>query len=213
MGRVLSNSQLLAKKYNTAAFTGPWLESFGKPELRGAWFMWGASGQGKTSFLLQLARYLAMEWNERVAVVSLEQGDCKSFQNQWARAGMMDCGKKVQLWIDFDLAELRAKIEGNSRAPHVIIIDSINYMPTLTLKAAQALLRDNPNRLFIFNGHAKGDEPTGEVGSMMRFHADVKIRVEGYKAFFSSRFADADHGNKPFVIWPEEANKYWAEKV
>ena len=103
MGRVLSNSQLLAKKYNTAAFTGPWLESFGKPELRGAWFMWGASGQGKTSFLLQLARYLAMEWNERVAVVSLEQGDCKSFQNQWARAGMMDCGKKVQLWIDFDL--------------------------------------------------------------------------------------------------------------
>lgn len=213
MGRVLSNSQLLAKKYQTAAFTGAWLESFGKPELRGVWFVWGVSGQGKTSFLLQLARYLVMEHHLRVAYISLEQGDCKSFQNQWARAGMADCGKQAQLWIDFSLEEIRAKIQGNGRAPHVVIIDSINYMPSLSLKEAQKLLRDNPNRLFILNGHAKGEDPKGEVGSMMRFHADVKVRVEGYKAFFSSRFADAEHGNKPFVIWAEEANKYWADKV
>jgi hypothetical protein len=212
MAKVLSNGQLLAKRYATADFTGRWLDSFGKPELRGTWFVWGGSGQGKTSFLLQLAHYLVVEHDLRVAYLSLEQGDCKSFQCQWARAGMVDCGNRVQLWIDFSVADLREKLN-NRRAPHVVIIDSINYMATLSLKGMSALLRDYPRTLFILNGHAKGEEPKGEIGTVMRFHADVKIRVEGYKAFFSSRFAGDGHGNEPFTIWAEGANRYWAEHV
>lgn len=213
MGRVLSNSQLLAKKYATADFTGVWLDSFGKPELRGVWFVWGGSGEGKTSFLLQLAKYLITAFRLRLAYVSLEQGDCKSFQTQWARAGMVDCKNLAQIWTDFSYDELENKMKGNTRPPHVVIIDSINYMPTLTIKTVQQLLKNHPNKLFILNGHAKGEEPKGEVGSMMRYHADVKIRVEGKKAFFSSRFADTEHGNEPYVIWAEAANEYWADKV
>lgn len=212
MAKVLSNGQLLAKRYATADFTGRWLASFGKPELRGTWFVWGGSSQGKTSFLLQLAHYLVVEHDLRVAYLSLEQGDCKSFQSQWARAGMVDCGNRVQLWIDFSVADLREKLN-NRRAPHVVIIDSINYMATLSLKGMSALLRDYPRTLFILNGHAKGEEPRGEIGAMLRYHADVKIRVEGYKAFFASRFAAAGHGNEPYTIWPEGANRYWAEHV
>ena len=109
--------------------------------------------------------------------------------------------------------ELEAKMKGNTRPPQVVIIDSINYMPSLTIKTVQQLLKNHPNKLFILNGHAKGEEPKGEVGSMMRYHADVKIRVEGKKAFFSSRFADTEHGNEPYVIWAEAANEYWADKV
>lgn len=50
MGRAISNKNVLTAKFEVAEFDGAFLASFGKPELRGAWIVYGGSGSGKTTF-------------------------------------------------------------------------------------------------------------------------------------------------------------------
>lgn len=48
MAKAISNKNVVNAKFKVADFTGKWLASFGKPELRGAWIIYGESGGGKT---------------------------------------------------------------------------------------------------------------------------------------------------------------------
>ena len=42
-------------KKKTIPFTGAWADAFGNPERKGVWFVWVQSGNGKTSFIMQLS--------------------------------------------------------------------------------------------------------------------------------------------------------------
>lgn len=79
MRRAISNKNVIQAKFETAPFTGEWLASFGRPELRGAWIIYGGSGCGKTTFVMQLCKYLTTFG--RVAYNSLEQGLSLSLEN------------------------------------------------------------------------------------------------------------------------------------
>mgnify|MGYP000320329112 CR=1 FL=1 len=46
-------------KKETLKLTGAWAEAFGEPERIGVWFIWGNSGNGKSSFVMQLCKELA----------------------------------------------------------------------------------------------------------------------------------------------------------
>ncbi len=83
--RALTVKEVLKQKKRTFAFKGEWKEAFGEPERTGVWFIWGNSGNGKSSFVMQLCKYLC-EF-ERVAYDSLEEGDSLSIQNAVVRAG------------------------------------------------------------------------------------------------------------------------------
>ena len=72
MARAISNRNLYDAKFEVAEFTGKWLESFGKPELRGSWLIYADSGAGKTHFALELIKYLS-RFVDRVAYDTLEQ--------------------------------------------------------------------------------------------------------------------------------------------
>ena len=58
MGRAISNKNVLTAKFEVADFDGAFLASFGRPELRGAWIIYGGSGCGKTTFVMQVCKYL-----------------------------------------------------------------------------------------------------------------------------------------------------------
>ena len=47
----------------------------------------------------------------------------------------------------------------------------------------------------------------------IRYDADIKIRVEGYKAFATTRYEDSDkgEGGQDYTIWEQGAREYWAE--
>ena len=70
MKRALNVRDILSKKYETFPFEGKWREAFETPERTGVWFIWGASGNGKTSFVMQLCKELCKY--DRVAFNSLE---------------------------------------------------------------------------------------------------------------------------------------------
>ena len=78
-------------------------------------------------------------------------------------------------------------------------------LPGMSYKEYQDLRDSFPNKLFVFISHADGRNPKGDVGKSVRYDANVKIYVEGYKAFPQSRYG----GGKAFTIWQEGAERYW----
>jgi hypothetical protein len=197
-------ADILKYRPKVLPFEGEWLESFGTPELGGCWLIWGNSGNGKTRFTLQLCKYLARFG--RVAYCSLEEGLSLSFQTAIRSVGMQDVSRRFVMLDKVSQRDLRARLEAK-RSPDVVVIDSVQYSG-LDKDSAKALVDDFPRKLFLFISHAEGRLPAGRTASAIRFHAGVKLHVEGYRISAPvSRFKDG--ACAPFTIWSEGAERYW----
>jgi hypothetical protein len=214
MSRAISNQNVLAARFETVEFAGEWLASFGRPELRGTWIIWGGSGSGKTTFTLMLCKYLANFG--RVAYNSLEQGLSLSLQKAWERVGMGEAGNSVILLNKEELPELRARLN-KRKSPEIIIIDSVQYLDGFNWASFKKLKREYPDKLFIFISQADraGKVPDGKLAGKIRYDAEIKIKVEGFKAFVTTRYEDAERGEggADFIIWEQGAAEYWAEQL
>lgn len=200
--RAISVNEILKKKFIEMPFVGEFKNSFGTPERSGVWIIWGNSGNGKTSFAMQVAKYLA--GFGKVAYNSLEEGPRKSLQMAVRRNNMQLVSKKFVI-LSEDIDALVKRLS-KKKSPDIVIIDSFQYTG-LTKTEYKTLKQAFPKKLFIFISHAEGKNPEGRPAKFVRYDADVKIRIEGYKAFFTSRFG----GGEPFTIWHEGASEYWAE--
>lgn len=214
MSRAISNINVLAARFETVEFAGEWLASFGRPELRGTWIIWGGSGSGKTTFTLMLCKYLANFG--RVAYNSLEQGLSLSLQKAWERVGMGEAGNSVILLNKEELPELRARLN-KRKSPEIIIIDSVQYLDGFNWASFKKLKREYPDKLFIFISQSDraGKDPDGKLAGKIRYDAEIKIKVEGFKAFVTTRYEDAERGEggADFIIWEQGAAEYWAEQL
>lgn len=213
MGRAISNINVLAARFEVAEFSGEWLASFGRPELRGTWIIWGGSGSGKTTFTLMLCKYLTNFG--RVAYDSLEQGLSLSLQKAWERVNMAEAGSNIVLLDKEELPELRERLS-KRKSPDIIVIDSVQYLDSFNVRALKKLKKDYPDKLFIFISQADKAEkdPDGTIAKKVRYDAEIKIKVQGYKAFVTTRYEDAERGEggADFIIWDQGAKEYWAEQ-
>lgn len=212
MGRAISNKNVLTAKFEVADFDGEFLASFGRPELRGAWIIYGGSGSGKTTFVMQVCKYLTRF--RRVAYNSLEQGLSLSLQKAWERVGMQEVGNKIILLNKEQLKDLRVRLL-KKQSPDVIVIDSVHYLRRFNMDQYQNLRDEFPNKLFIFVSHEKGGMPKGMMAQNKRYDSEIKIRVEGYKAFVTTRYevAERGEGGADFIIWEQGAQDYWVDKM
>ena len=176
--RVLTSSELANKKFKTYDFSEPhavygdkFHQAFGTPQTTGTWFVWGASGNGKTSFILQLADYLSSF--ERVLLVELEEGGLTT-QQAFQRVGIHH---NNNLWICFDdLETLNIRLKKH-KSPRVVLVNSFQYL-FKTYTEYQDLKKRFPNKLFIFISQARGRFPIGRPAVSCQFDADLKIWVE-----------------------------------
>jgi hypothetical protein len=198
--------------FDRAEFEGPWLASVGRPELRGSWIIYGPSAMGKTTFTLMLLKYLATF--DRCIYNSLEEGSSGALHSAWKRVGLAESGKNVLLCDREPVDELRARLKAR-RSQNIVFLDSLTAMPGFRRADYVSLMNDFPDKLFIFTAHEKRGLPDPSIAETVRRLSDVKIRVEGYKAFFNTRYMDAaaGEGGADYVIWPDGAEKYWAEKI
>ena len=212
MGRAISNKNVLTAKFEVAEFDGAFLASFGKPELRVAWIIYGGSGSGKTSFVMQVGRYPTRF--RRVAYDSLEQGLSLSLQKAWERVGMEEVGNRIILLNKESLKDLRLRLS-KKQSPDVVVVDSVHYWLGLKMSDYINLRNDFPDKLFIFVSHEKGGQPDGKLAQKIRYDSDIKIRVEGYKAFVTTRYevAERGEGGADFIIWEQGAQDYWVDKM
>lgn len=211
MAKALSNKNVCDANFKVADFDGRWLATIGKPELRGAWLIFGESGSGKTHFALELLAYLT-RFVDKAAYDTVEQGMSLSFQNSWNDANMAAVGNKVIVYNKEQIPALRERLR-KRKSPQVVVIDSITALTGFNRSTFASLMDEFPEKLFIFIAHEEGGKPYPAVARHVRKLSEVKIRVEGFKAFATTRFAMSEGGGEDFVIWPEGAAKYYAQII
>lgn len=205
MKRALTMTDMLRMKKEVYEFGGDWQTAFGRPERNGVWFVWGKSGNGKTSFVLQLCKELTKFG--KVAYDSLEEGDSLSMQNALIRAGMKDVAKRFVLLNNENMEDLSRRLKMR-RSPDIVVIDSFQYA-NMTLAAYTAFRERHKNKLLIFISQAEGNKPLGRTAGSVMYSAALKIWVEGYRAISKGRFI----GNQGYyTIWEERAAEYWGKK-
>lgn len=202
--RAKSVTEIYAKKRNILQFSGDWLPHIGNPEIKGSWFVYGHSGNGKTSYLVQMAKMLTQYG--KVWYNGLEEGDSESFRQALQRVGMETCGSKFQL-IEDTPEELKYRLSRRNRA-RFVIIDSLPLF-LKNIKQYLQLQEENKGVQFIYVGHAEGKKPEGRLGKKVEYLSFVKIWVQGFKAFPKSRYG----GIEPFVIYPKRAAEAWQDII
>lgn len=212
MGKAISNRDVVAARFETVPFDGEWLASIGRPELRGSWLVFGQSGSGKTTFALQLARYLSRFC--KVAYDTLEQGLSLSFQSAWVRTGMEEAGNAVMVLDKEPVAQLRQRLS-RRRSPQVVIIDSLTAMPGFTRKDYFSLVDGFPRKLFVFLAHERKGLPDPAIAETVRRLSEVKIYVEGFRAHVTTRYACPERGEgvSDYVIWKQGAEEYHLNNI
>lgn len=204
MRRAKSVSEILNTRIPSFPFEGDWYQAFARPERNGVWIVWGNSGNGKTSFVMQLCKYLCQFG--RVAYNSLEEGAGLTMQNTLIRFGMAKVNRRFLLLDNEPLEELSIRLK-RRKSPNVIVIDSFQYTQ-LTYKQYIAFKEMHRDKLIIFISHADGKVPLGRSAHSVMFDASLKVYIEGYRAFSKGRFMGP---TGQFDIWPEKALEYWGK--
>ena len=197
MKRAYSPKEIAKKTYKTLPWGGRWEESFGLPEESSVWFVYGASAQGKSSFVMQLA-YELTHYGQ-VLYLSYEEGVNQSFQERMLR---FDLDKK-QGWfrvVTSDTVEDLTERLKKRHSAKFIIVDSFQ-MAYWSYPETEALVKMFPKKSFIFISQVEKGQPTGKPARRLLYLADVKVRVQGFRAYCQGRF-NPDAGNS-FVVWEE----------
>ncbi len=186
------------RNFKTLPFTGEWFEHIGAPELSGSWIAWGKSGNGKTGYVLQVAKYLT-EFT-KVHYNTLEEGMRQSFKLALERTNIKSVPKGKFGFQAENYDGLVRRLE-MKRSANFIVVDSAQYFfKGMNIKHYFELLSMFPNKLFFFVSHAQGSEPKGKLADDIRYHSDVKIHVKDFVAEIqASRFG----GSSPYTIWEQ----------
>lgn len=201
MRRAYSVNNVLSAKFDVLKFEGVWREAIGCPELTGTWIIYGDVKNGKTSFAMQLARYLTKF--ERVAYNSVEEGLSLSISQAYRRNNLKDVSGRFLLLNKETVDELVTRLN-QRRSPGIVVIDSAQFWE-LTFKDYKRLKEAFPDKLFIYVSHCTGRQPEGKVAQRIYKDANVVFRIEGFKAFPVSRYG----GGREIIINSERASAYW----
>lgn len=202
--RGLSIDAFKRKRFKTIQLEDKWKSSIGpEVELSGSWIVFGDPGNGKTSFVLQLVQMLT--GHGKVAYDTLEEGDRFTFQKSIKRIKWTAIQQRRIIILKESISELRVRLR-KPKSANIIIIDSLQYS-LITKTEFMKLMDDFPEKLFIWISHTDGKRPKGAIGEWVWYAADVKVFVEGFKAFITSRY----EGLEPYIINEDRASQYWGD--
>lgn len=195
--RAYSPKEVLAKTYKTLPWGEKWSGPFGEVPANETWFISGISAQGKSSFVMQLAKELANYG--MVLYCSYEEGVSKSFNDRMKLFKMNEVQGRFRVITDDSFEDLMTRL-AKPKSPHFVIVDSFqeaefSYEQFKTMRARF------PAKSFIFISQEHKGQPMGKPAARLRFKAGIKIRVVGYKAFCQGRFT-GDPGSY-FTVWEE----------
>ena len=196
--RAYSADSVISMERELCEFDGKWLEAVGKPELKGTWCIGGLPKNGKTSFTMQLAKYLT-KWH-LVAYDSIEEGISASFAEALRRCRMDEVkASRFIVLNNEDIKDIECRLS-KRKSPKIVIIDSIQFLG-LNTETYLRWKKRFPEKLFIYITHLQGQYPEGKTALKIWRDSDVVIKVEGFRAYPTSRYG----GGKPITISEEKA--------
>jgi len=196
--RAYSADSVISMERELCEFDGQWLEAVGKPELKGTWCIGGLPKNGKTSFTMQLAKYLT-RWH-LVAYNSIEEGISASFAETLRRCRMDEVkANRFIVLNNEDIKDIECRLS-KRKSPKIVIIDSIQFLG-LNTETYLRWKKRFPEKLFIYITHLQGQYPEGKTALKIWRDSDVVIKVEGFRAYPTSRYG----GGKPITISEDKA--------
>lgn len=205
MKRAYSVTDATRIKHETIRLSKEFHDAYGEVESTGVWFIWGGSGSGKSSFVMQLAKELCR--HGRVIYNSLEEGVSLSFQNRLRLFKMEEVSKRFTI-VQEDATELSARLE-KPKSPNIVIIDSFQYFE-MNYAQYKKFKNRHKNKLIIIISQAEGKQPFDRTAKKVMYDASMKIHVEGHRATSKGRFFGKDKDY--FDSWPERAELYHGKK-
>lgn len=181
-------------------FSGEFEAVFSRPQDKGVWLIWGASGSGKSSFVMQLVAELGRFY--KVLYNTLEEDpEDDDFFERMERCGIESLKSNFHA-VQENYAELVQRLSKKQSAK-VVIIDSATYFfkgRTAFQDYLNLVRKKFPNKIFIITAHARGNNPEDQLEFDIMHDANMKIRVDAFAAYNKGR----KFGRKnPFVIWEE----------
>lgn len=181
-------------KFNDIGIPEEWHNHLGDISEGFRMLVQGNSGHGKTEYIMQLSKMLAMHYG-KVSLNNCEQGRSKTLQQSFTRNNMKEIppGKwtlcdKSQIVFDVWFKRLCGRNTGR-----IIILDSLDYMK-LTVDQFKMLHEKFKHKCIII---VCWDKPFDTHAQKIKFMCDIKVKVHNFKAKIVSRFG----GNKTYTIW------------
>lgn len=200
-GKLVSSRDLRKRKYNCFPFTGKWKDFFGLPSYAFHLAVHGKPGEGKSTFCVQFADYLAKNFG-KVVYVSGEEGLSKTVQDKIINNGI---DNPYLFFADIkSYDEIKVEIPNEY---HFIFIDSLD---TLRIDAAKlkALKEHYPQSAFITISQSTKD---GKMrGSQEITHdTDIAAKVENGMAITTkNRFQARGTEFQVFATIKKATNKF-----
>lgn len=205
--RAYNVNELIKKEFDIMHFQGAWQKTLGKPCKQFSMMIKGKSSQGKTTFGIQLCKYLTNYGT--VAYNSLEEGMSHTLKMAMLRNEMDQVSDKFQILDKESLNELTARLR-KQRSPDFTLIDSAQYL-NIT-KDEYLAFKDEfyGKKGIIFISHEEGSDVVGALAKLIWYDVDIHINVEGFKAFPSKRL---NGGGEPYIINAERAAKHHGDII
>ncbi len=170
---VLPATELMKKTFDVIPFEEPYRSLIGEPAFGFHAIVYGLPGQGKSTFALQFANYLASK-HGRVLYISAEEGHEKTLVDKIKRQG------EISSWLD--VADVRNAEEAiqliQSTHYPFVFIDSADRLQ-LTAKAIQEIRATSKSALIVIHQSTKSGEMKGV--QELKHDADIVIAVDQYE--------------------------------
>ena len=205
MKKALTVTNIINQKVTLIDFktTRPQLyQAFGDPQNKGIWFVWGGSGSGKSSLLLDIAKAFAE--NLKTIHNELEEDlDDLDFINRMRLKNMQDV-KDNFLTASYNYEELCEYLDKRD-SPKVVIINSATYFFKDLQQYFEFTTKYKRKKILVFSGMAKGPNPYSELETKIMYDANKKIFCSGYLAICKGRTIGPNGGT--YIIWAEGYEK------
>jgi uridine kinase len=177
-------------------------QAFGNPQNKGIWFVWGGSGSGKSSLILDITKAFCKDLkaihNERE-----EDLDDQDFIERMKMKNMQDV-KDNFLTANYDYDELCTYLDGRN-SPKLVIINSATYFFKDLQQYFEFTKKYKRRKIIIISGMAKGNNPYSELETKIMYDANKKIFCSAYLASCKGRTIGPNGGN--YIIWQEGYEK------
>lgn len=189
--------------FNTLQFEGEWLRHLGEPERTSSILIYGGSGHGKTTYALQMMKYLC--GFGKVFYNTIEEGMRKSFIRSLELNNIKAVKGKYVFQSEF-YDDMLLRLE-RKRQPKIVFVDSVQYCFRGKRDTHYfELIEKLPDTLFIWISQMSKGKPKGAVADAIMWDSQAVIAVEDFKAYVEKSRCGGDELT-PYII-----NKHKAEE-
>lgn len=196
--RAYSYEDIEKIKFKTIKTTDEWKSHLGEPQLGNShWLVYGGSGHGKTSYVLQVVKQICVN-NQKVHYNTSEEGMKKGFKMALKRNNMK--GVSGFNYHQENMEELTARLS-RKRQSKIVVIDSVQYF--FRKKRSEHyfdFVSQFQDTTFIWISGADGKKPKGKIADDIFYDADIVVNVTDYKATIEKNRFEA---YEPRIIWEE----------